>query len=61
MIRKITQKIQKLETSKEQKINKQLEIQAEINEIDTNLKKLYSFKKDYEKLQNNSTEFLKNI
>ena len=43
------------------KVSKQAEIQAEIDEIDLKLKKLNSFKKDYEKLENNSTEFLNNL
>lgn len=61
MLRKILQKIQKLEQQKQVKVNKQAEIQAEIDAIDTKLKKLNSFKKDYEKLENNSTEFLNNL
>lgn len=61
MLKKILQKIQRLEQQKEVKLNKQSEIQSEINEIDVKLKKLYSFKKDYEKLENNSTEFLNNL
>ncbi len=61
MLKKILQKIQKLEQQKQVKVDKQAEIQAEIDEIDSKLKKLNSFKKDYEKLENNSTEFLNNL
>ena len=61
MLKKILQKIQRLEQQKQIKVNKQSEIQAEIDEIDLKLKKLNSFKRDYEKLENNSTEFLNNL
>lgn len=61
MLKKILQKIQRLEQQKQVKVNKQSEIQAEIDEIDLKLKKLNSFKRDYEKLENNSTEFLNNL
>ncbi len=61
MIKKILLKINKLEQQKQLKVNKQSELQAEIDDIDIKLKKLNSFKRDYEKLQNNSTEFLNNI
>jgi len=61
MLKKILLKINKLEQQKQLKINKQTELQTEIDDIDLKLKKLNSFKRDYEKLQNNSTEFLNNI
>lgn len=61
MQKKILSKIQKLEQQKQLKIEKQAEIQLEIDDIDTKLKKLYSFKRDYEKLQNNSTDFLNTL
>ena len=61
MLKKILSKIQKLEQQKQIKINKQEEIQQEINDLDIKLKKLYSFKKDYEKLENNSKDFLNSI
>jgi len=61
MLKKILLKINKLEQQKQLKINKQTELQAEIDDIELKLKKLNSFKRDYEKLQNNSTEFLNNI
>lgn len=61
MLKKILLKIQKLEQLKKTKIDKQTEIQKEIDDLDLQLKKLYSFKKDYEKLEKNSKEFLDNI
>lgn len=61
MLKKILLKIERLEQQKKLKVEKQSQIQSEIDEIDINLKKLYGFKRDYEKLENNSTEFLNNI
>lgn len=61
MLKKILLKIQRLEQQKQTKVDKQAQIQSEIDEIDIKLKKLYAFKRDYEKLENNSTEFLNNI
>lgn len=61
MLKKILLKINKLEQQKQLKINKQSELQTEIDDIDLKLKKLNAFKRDYEKLQNNSTEFLNNM
>ena len=61
MLKKILSKIQRLEQQKQIKVDKQSQIQSEIDEIDVNLKKLYTFKRDYEKLENNSTEYLKNL
>ena len=61
MLKKILVKIQKLEQQKQVKVNKQAEIQTEIDDSDAKLKELYSFKKEYEKLESNSTEFLNNI
>lgn len=61
MLKKILNRIQKLEQQKQIKVDKQSQIQAEIDEIDVKLKKLYNFKKDYEKLEGNSTEYLNNI
>lgn len=61
MLKKILLKIQKLEQQKKIKTDKQAEIQKEIDDIDLNLKKLYSLKRDYEKLEKNSQEFLNNI
>lgn len=65
MLKKILAKIQKLEQQKQNKIASltkiQAEKQAEIDDIDVKLKKLNSFKKEYEKLEKNSTEFLNNL
>ena len=61
MLKQLTNRIQKLEQQKQTKVDKMAEIQTQIDEIDVKLKKLYSFKRDYEKLLNNSTEYLKNI
>ena len=59
MLKKILLKIQKLEQQKKVKVDKQAEIQKEIDDMD--LKQLYSFKKDYEKLEKNSQDFLNNM
>ena len=61
MLKQVTNRIQKLEKQKQIKVDKMSEIQTQIDEIDVKLKKLYSFKRDYEKLLNNSTEYLKNL
>lgn len=61
MIKKITLKIKRLEQQKLAKLNKVAEIQNEVNDIDAKIKKLNNFKKSYEKLENNSTEYLNNI
>ena len=61
MLKKILLKINRLEQQKQLKINKQTELQTEIDDIDLKLKKLNSFKREYEKLQSNSTDFLNNI
>ncbi len=61
MLKKILLKIQKLEQQKKVKVDKQAAIQKEIDDLDLKLKKLYSLKKDYEKLEKNSQEFLDNI
>jgi len=61
MLKKILNRIQRLEQQKQIKVDKQSQIQAEIDEIDVKLKKLYTFKKDYEKLETNSTEYLDSI
>ena len=61
MIKKILPKIQSLEKQKQTKLEKIASIQAEIDDIDLILKKLNSIKRDYEKLENNSTEILNNL
>ncbi|MCI9039052.1 MAG: hypothetical protein HFJ29_04165 [Clostridia bacterium] len=50
-----------MEQQKEIKKNKQEEIQKEIDELDITLKKLYSFRKEYEKLEASSTKLLNDI
>lgn len=61
MLKKILMKIEKLEQQKQNKLDKLANIQTEIDILDVNLKKLHLFKKDYEKLQKNSNDFLNNI
>lgn len=65
MLKKILTKIHKLELQRQNKITCltkiQAEKQAEIDDIDTKLKKLNSLKKDYEKLEKSSMEFLNNL
>lgn len=61
MLKRILLKIQKLEQQRKNKTDKQAEIQKEIDDLDIKLKKLYSLKKDYEKLEKNSQDFLDNM
>ena len=61
MLKKILNKIQKFEQQKQVKQDKISEIKLEIDDIYAKLKKLYSFKKEYEKLESNSTEFLNSL
>lgn len=61
MLKKILNKIQKLEIQKQVKLDKISEIKLEIDDIDSKLKKLNTFKKEYEKLESNSTEFLNSL
>lgn len=61
MLKKILNKIQKLEGQKQMKLDKISEIKLEIDDIDSKLKKLYTFKKEYEKLESNSVEFLNGL
>ena len=61
MLKKISNKIQKLEGQKQVKVNKIKKIKTEIDDIDKKIKKLYTFKKEYEKLETNSTEFLNSL
>lgn len=58
MIKKLQTIIEKTEKEKQKKVTAQNKIQMEIDNIDIELKKLNSFKKDYEKLQSNFTEFI---
>lgn len=61
MLKQILNKIQKYEKEKQTKLDKISTIKIEIDDIDSKLKKLYSFKKDYEKLENNTTEFFNSL
>ena len=61
MLKKILNKIQKFENQKQVKLDKISEIKNEVNDIDTKLKKLYTFKKEYEKLENDSVEYLNSL
>lgn len=61
MLKKILNKIQKLEQQKQIRQEKISEIKTEINDIDSKLKKLYTLKKEYEKLENNSIEILNTL
>ena len=61
MLKKIINKIQKFESQKQLKQEKISEIKNEINDIDSKLKRLHTFKKEYEKLESDSTEFLNNL
>lgn len=60
MIKKLISIIEKMEKEKQKKVVTQNKIQLEIDNIDIELKKLNSFKKDYDKLQSNFTEFINN-
>ena len=61
MLKKILNKIQKFESQKQLKLDKISEIKNEINDIDSKLKRLYTFKKEYEKIESDSTEFLNSL
>ena len=61
MLKKILNKIQKFEIQKQNKVDKIAEIKLEIDDLDSKLKKLYTFKKEYEKLESNSAEFLNSL
>ena len=61
MQKQLLTQIQKFEKKKQAKQNKLLEKQQEIDELDISLKKLYAFKKEYERLENKSKEYLTNF
>ena len=61
MLKKILNKIQKFKIQKQTKVDKIAEIKLEIDDLDSKLKKLYTFKKEYEKLESNSAEFLNSL
>lgn len=52
MLKRILAAIERLEKQKKIKLDKQGEIQREIDQIDTKLKRLLSLQKQYEKIQN---------
>lgn len=58
MLKVILSKIKKTEDKKQKAVDRQLKIQSEIDKFDLELKKLNSYRKDYEKLEKNLTEFL---
>lgn len=61
MVKKILSKIKQLEQKKQLKLTSISKLQGEIDEIDVKLKKLYLFKKNYEKLEENSKELIENL
>lgn len=48
---RVKRTITKLEQQKEKKTNEKKRIEQELSEIDANLKQLYAFKKEQDKLQ----------
>lgn len=58
MIKEILKKINLLEQKKLKKLNDQAKLQKEIEQLDNDLKRFNTFKRDYEKLQNNFTDFI---
>ena len=58
MIKEILKKINLLEQKKLKKLNDQSKLQKEIEQLDNDLKRFNTFKRDYEKLQNNFTDFI---
>lgn len=58
MIKEILKKLNSLEQKKEKKLNDQAKLQKEIEQLDNDLKRFNTFKKDYEKLQNNFNDFI---
>ena len=58
MLKIILSKIKQTEDKKKKVVDKQLKLQSEIDKFDLELKKLNSYKKEYEKLEKNVTEFL---
>lgn len=61
MLKKINNKIYKLEEIKNIKNNKLCEIQKEIEELDTKLKKLNNLKKDWEKLEKSTEDVFEQV
>lgn len=58
MLKRILAKIDSYEKQRQIKINKQNNLQKELDNIDIKLKKLYVLKKDYEKLEKNFVNLL---
>ena len=58
MIKQILKKLNAVEQKKEKKLKDQADLQKEIDDLDTKLKKYHTFKKDYEKLQKNFDDFI---
>lgn len=61
MIKKITKEIQKLEQQKQLKTEKRNQLDSEIVVINSQLKELNNLKNQYEKLEQNTDSFFKNI
>lgn len=57
MIKKILKEIAKLEQQKDLKQSQKSKLEFEINDISSKLKELYSFKNQYEKIENGVNEF----
>lgn len=54
---RVKRTITKLEQQKEKKTNEKKRIEQELSEIDANLKQLYAFKKEQDKLQSSIDRF----
>ncbi len=59
MIKKIEKEIKRLELLKDQKTIKRNQLDEEISSANNQLKELYSLKSQYEKFQNNTSNFFK--
>lgn len=58
---RVKRTISKLEQQKEKKTNEKKRIEQELSEIDANLKQLYAFKKEQDKLQSSIDWFYEPI
>lgn len=54
---RVQKSINKLETLKQKKLNKKEKIERELSSINTDLKRLYTFKNEQEKLQDAINDF----
>lgn len=61
MIRKVVREIEKLEQQKQKKEETRNQLNAEISEIDSRLKRLIDIKKQYEKLDTNAADIFKQM